>query len=359
MQELNTVPALSVDAILADANRVLDPPKPELSEFDKYRVTAEKDIPRVDPVIKWDGHGIAAPGNITVESAASKAGKTAFKLNLVAGAISKTGITDIFESITVTPNPEGKAVIDLDTEQAEADQQDGLRTVLKRAHFDVTPDYYLAYNIRSLSLDNYQDKTNGICEAANEKFGGIHSIFIDGGADYLEDVNDAKTANAIVTYFIQLSIKYNCPVIIIVHLNPGSDKERGHFGSQLQRKCYSMITIEKKGDVSTAKPKFLRKAGLSDLNPISFQFNKDLGYHTQVSAPDPDKTAIEDKERKLGEIADQVFGSCKNLRHGEAVNEIMRLKGCGESTAKSSLKQMVAFRLVEKSGEFYRKGQEG
>ncbi len=320
---------------------------PILADYDQYRVTKEKDIPQPKPTITIAGAAVASPGNITGISAAAKAGKTALAGVILAGAISKTGEVDGFNDLAVIPNTEGKAVIHFDTEQSEADQQYFINTILLRAKIENTPDYYRSYNIRQLNLENYQVVTDSICELANEKFNGIHLIVIDGGADYIASVNDEEGANKIIRYFIHLSIEYNCPVIVLIHLNPGSDKERGHFGSQFQRKCYGLITVIKDGDISTAQPKIMRKAGNGEIPLLHFTYNKEKGYHVQVDAPDKaDNKAVQERER-LRKIAETVFAPPASFSHKQAIEKIMNHTSRKISTAKMMLENMTGFGFVD------------
>ena len=136
----------------------------KLEDFDQWRVTSEKDIPNPEPTITIGGAAIASPGNITGISAAAKAGKTAFTGVLLAGAISQTGEVEGFNDVEVIPNIDGRAVIHFDTEQSEADQQYLVKTILKRAKLNSTPNYYRSYNIRQLSIENYREVTDKICE---------------------------------------------------------------------------------------------------------------------------------------------------------------------------------------------------
>ncbi|MBL7739364.1 MAG: AAA family ATPase [Chitinophagaceae bacterium] len=319
-----------------------------LEDCEPFRITKEKDIPQPEPTITIAGAAIAAPGNITGISAASKAGKTSVAGVILAGAISKTGEVDGFNEIQVLPNPEGRAVIHFDTEQSAADQQHLFNTTLRRAGFDSTPDYYYSYNIRQLTLENYQPVTDSVCKLTSEKHKGTHLIVIDGGADYLASVNDEEKAYSIVQYFIHLSIKYDCPVIIIVHLNPGSDKERGHFGSEVQRKCYGLLSVTKEGDISTLQPKIMRKAGNGEIPLISFAYAKEKGYHQQVDAPNEgDNKALKERTR-LKAIADKVFAPPSSYCHKDAISRIMQETNRGQSTAKTMLSNMDGFGYISK-----------
>lgn len=339
------VPIISASSIAKEIDLCLDPFK----KYEHLRVTAEMVIEQNDPIITWCEAPVATVKNIIGISAASKAGKTAAMALLTAGAIAEKGDWDDFGSeLKIKQNINKHAVICFDTEQSELDQQYKVKTILKRVGLKSTPDHYLEYNIRRLSINEYQETTNQICKAARDKFGGIYMILIDGGADYLLSVNDESAATLIVEYFTHLSIEFNCPVIIIVHQNPGSEKERGHFGSQLQRKCYSLLSISKKGDISTLSAKMMRKAGIGDVPEIHFKYCKEKGYHVRVDAPDSEIEKNQ-KDRKKHELtASEVFKPGIALNYSEAVSEIMNVTSKGERTAKTMISNMVGWKIINK-----------
>lgn len=323
-------------------------PQPKtLEDFNQWRITKEKDIPQPEPTITIGGAAIASPGNITGISAAAKAGKTAFTGVLLAGAISQSGEIDGFNDVEVIPNKQGRAVIHFDTEQSEADQQYLVNTILRRAKIESTPEFYRSYNIRQLNIENYKEVTDDICQLSCEAFDGVHLIVIDGGADYITSVNDETAAYNIVQYYTHLSIRYNCPVIIIVHLNPGSDKERGHFGSEVQRKCYGLLTVTKEGDISTVQPKIMRKAGNGEIPLVHFTYSKEHGYHVQIDAPDKAEAKAFKEMERLKTIAEKIFTPPASFRFTEAISKIMKLTSRGHSTAKTMLNNMTGFGFIE------------
>lgn len=326
---------------LPTENEIVENEVKILSDYDYLRITKEKEIEVTTPTIKMHGAWVAAPKNVTGISAAAKAGKTAFTGVLIAGAISKDGDIDGFDGIEIEPNPTGKAVMHFDTEQSDDDQQYFVKTILRRSGIDETPDYFRSYNIRQLSIDQYKDVTTNVCELCFEQFGGIHLIVIDGGADFITSVNDETKANEIVSYFVDLSIKYHCPVIVIVHLNPGSDKERGHFGSAVQRKCYGLLTIEKTEDISTAKAKIMRKAGV--IPPVSFKYDIDKGYHVTVDAKDKDDAKSIKQREKVKTTAFEIFEPLKAYQHKDCISAIMQKTSKGKTTAKNMLENMTGW----------------
>lgn len=327
-----------------------------LQSYEHLRITKEKNIPQPEPTITIGGAAIASPGNITAIGAPAKAGKTATASVILAGAISKTGEVDGFgPDFKVRPNINGYAVINIDTEQSEADQQQNVKSVLRRAGFETTPEYYQEYNIRQIPITLYKEVTADICELCAKQFGGIHLIVIDGGADFILSVNDESAATLIIQDFIHLSIKYLCPVIVIVHQNPGSEKERGHFGSEIQRKCYGLLTITRDGDISTLSPKMMRRTGHGDVPLISFKYCKEKGYHVPVDAVDKDEERDKKDRAKHKKIADEVFAPPTALSYSDAVSKIMDKTNLKERSAKTMISNMSGWEYIKKGNDgFYR-----
>lgn len=346
--------SLKIEDITSSINNEAKSLKAEisLSDYEYLRITKEKEIPRPQPTVTIDGAAIATVGNLLGISAQIKAGKTAIKGVILTASLSQNGIADGFPTIKCEP-ANGKAIIDLDTEQSEADQQDNLNAILKRAGIDKTPENLRSYNIRRLSIKNYREFTDNICDLCAKKFDGIHLITIDGAADFIASVNDEEKANEILEYFTHLSIRFNCPVIIIVHLNPNSDKERGHLGSQLQRKCFGLLTIEKaKGsDISTLIPKAFRKAGNADVHPIHFTYDKEKHYHVQVDAPDNEKEREVANVTRHKNIAKEVFAGQISFSYSNAYKAIMKHTNKGERTAKSMIKDMAGWGFIIKGDD--------
>ena len=323
------------------------PPK-TLADFDHLLITREKDIPKEETAITIGEAAFAAPHNISMISAAPKGAKTAINNVMVSCSISEDGTADGFPDIKAKVNTEHQAVILFDTEQSEADQQYNVNTIVRRAGLEETPDFLRCYNIRQLDFRSYKATTDTICDLCSVQFGGIHSIYIDGGADYIASVNDEEQSTEIIQWFTHLSIKYNCPVIIVVHQNPGGEKERGHFGSTGQRKCYGLVAIVKEGDVFTLQPKMMRRAGNNDVARIQFSYSTAKGYHVQVDAPDKELAVAIKWRDKTRTTAIKVFPVGNSYSHKEAVGRIMDTTHKKLTAAKEMLNNMVGWDYVVK-----------
>ncbi len=332
-----------------------------LSDFEPLRITEKSDIPEPEPILMLAGEIIAVNGDIFTISGASKSGKSAVCGMAIAATLTASGICpDAIETLQMKPNPEKNAILHFDTEQAAHKHKSNLLSVLRRAGIAHCPDHLLSYNIRKLALNEYQIITENICKAASASLGGIHSIWIDGGADYVADVNDQAASNQIVKYFEDLAIRYNTAVFLIVHTNPGGDKERGHFGSQCQRKSGGILTVKQEGDVSFVEAKILRYAGKGDIQKLSFIYDKEKGYHIGCGIKievDPELKRREKKINEAQEICDQIFSGQRSYQYKDALSAIAKITLKSERTNKDIFTIMNNQNMIEnnKSNGFWRK----
>jgi hypothetical protein len=318
-----------------------------LAAFERLRITDTTEIDSPVPIVTIYDSIICTEGNITTVSGAPKGGKTALIGILLAGAISKDGNVDGLEGLKVAPNIFGKAVIHFDTEQARHRQQSNTKTILKRAGYDTCPEYFRSYNIRELDLAEFFITTKNIAEAASQQFNGIHLMVVDGIADYIPDVNDQTQSNAIVKSFEELAIKYKVPVIVIVHTNPGTDKERGHLGSQCQRKSESVLIVKSENQISFVEPKFLRMAGKQNVPTIQFMYDPSKGYHVDCgirSSQGVDKDA--QRMAIVRQVCDEVFSGLSALSYGDAITAIAKVTNKGTTTVKQYFADMKTHDMI-------------
>lgn len=343
---------INSNSIRLEADKLLNCESPvkqvTLSDYDYLRITDSSPIPEPIPLITFQNEVFAVQEDIFGISGATKGGKSGIQNVFIACSISEDGkCADNHDTVYVSPNNLKHAVLHLDTEQSKHKHKKNHLLILKRAGLSITPKYFLSYNIRKLELDKYAETTQSICSAASNKFGGIHSIWIDGGADYVADVNDQLKSNEVIKFFEDLAISYKTAVFIIVHTNPGSDKERGHFGSQLQRKCGGLLSVKNDGETIIIEPKYLRYAGKGEFPLIQYKFDTSKGYfaaHYGNSILDSKQLKAEQKMLELWKLCKIIFSGQTSYNYNDALAKIQIRRACQERTAKGD------FSLMHKSG---------
>lgn len=318
--------------------------------YNDLRITSETDVPDIIPIVKIGKCVICTPENITAISGESKSSKSALANVIIAGAIYQDETkAESFKHLTILKNCDKKAVLHFDTEQSRTIHKIRHQGIINRAGLaNEDPAYYYSYNIRKLNIEDYQSITSEICEAAYEAHGGVYMIVIDGIADYIKSVNDEEQSNEIVHYFEQLSVLYQCPIVTIIHLNPNSEnKQRGHLGSQLQRKSESVLLIKKDNNtgISWCEGQFLRNAGKENLIKIQFIYDAQKKYHIYAGERFDEKT---NELEKLRFYANDIFSAKGSVLRSTAIKQLMELGGWGSRTAEEKLRDMEKLEFIEK-----------
>ncbi len=138
-------------------------------------------------------------------------------------------------------------------------------------------------------------------------------IIIDGIGDLSYEVNDEKTANQIVSDLSIMLKRKNCALVTTLHVNPKSDKARGHLGSELQRRANVVLYMNRIDtdaiEVKTKKSNFAHTSTLISWCKESHCFvhapNLELGAMTY----DKIRTILEETKDKNIELCDYEISS--------------------------------------------------
>ena len=274
LDEIANQPETKPKTLLDRINeRIFDPGRRPPQPVPRYHVN---DIP------------ICTPGNISCITAGVKSGKSAVVGAMIASTIAGFGCDCLgFTS----ENPNGWAVLHIDTEQSLFDHWALLDRAMKRAETTVRPDWLLSYCLTGFNIPDLRASLPLLMKEAHRRFLGIHSVIIDGGADMVSDVNDTSESGLFVAELQSRAIEHDTTVTCVIHFNPNSDKVRGHLGSQLERKAETNLRLDKDGDLISLWSDKNRRAPIPRERGPMFIWDNDVGMHVTterrivVSAP--------------------------------------------------------------------------
>ncbi len=323
-----------------------------ISELLESRIYSPKNKPEEPaPRFYLSGIPICTPGNLTAVSALVKAGKTAAIIAMLSSAFATPGADCLGFS---SQNPLGFAVLHFDTEQSPYDHWFVIEQALKRAGVESAPLWLRSYCLTGLSPSQIPESIKTATKEAAKQFGGVHSIIIDGVADSAYDVNDPAEADELITELRGHSIKFNCPVINIIHVNPGSEKTRGHLGSGLERKSETNLRLEKdESGVTVIWSDKNRKAPIPKANGPRFMWSEQSGMHVSIQSVKSSKE--EASHETLSELATAAFLKRPAMGRMELEAEVKTIltavkKGVSVSdkTAERKVTEMVKLGIVKK-----------
>jgi hypothetical protein len=290
---------------------------------------------------------ICTAGNLTAISAPPKTAKTSFVGAMLAATM--TNNPDRADCLGVTSrNPEGFAVIHIDTEQCPADHYSVVERAIRRARRAEPPPWLLSYCATGFSIPDARLSIPIILEDAAAKFGGIHSLTLDGVADLVPNVNDPEETNFFVNELHSLAIKFAAPILGVIHLNPGTEKTRGHLGSQLERKAETNLRLDHDGDAIIVWGDKNRRSPILKANGPRFVWSDQRMMHVSVQSAGEAKAASEYAILRCE--AEAVFSRAgKNaLCWGDFLAGLMREAKLSEGGARKRMGKMVGARVITK-----------
>jgi hypothetical protein len=292
---------------------------------------------------------ISTPGNLTVLQAQAGTGKTNFVWAFPAArCVAESGVQGLdCLGLRADPSATGKLII-IDTEQSAFDLNAAGRRALRRAGAEAEPEWLCAYGLAGISAKELRLILRALLW--NSEIDGIHSVIIDGFGDLVCDVNDSEETDGFVSELHGLAIKYDCPIIGVLHENPGSDngKGRGHLGSQLERKAETVLRLQKTDEVTAVFSKKARRAPILESEGPRFRWSDEAGMHVSCETIADAKDAA--KRDRLFDQAEAVFTASSSvaLSWGDMRAGIAKSEGIGMSGAAKRFDAMKAMGVIRK-----------
>lgn len=206
--------------------------------------------PETKMILTFKGVGFGAIGGIQFITGHQKNGKTFLMAQLMAAILNGScerakqfipGLQFNEELRGEYPNP---SVLYVDTEQ----EKENTAKVAKRVHWlcgwplDVPNE---RFNVVWLRAEDSNEGRWTKVKAAIDKYQPL-AVFVDGIRDVLGDFNDLKESASLIDQCMTITTYKHCTFWSVLHENPGSDKMRGHLGTEAANKASDVIRVTKK-----------------------------------------------------------------------------------------------------------------
>ena len=296
----------------------------------------DKDPPPPDETCMAIGDiPIAARGNLTVLQGKSKVGKSAV-ISAILGAAQRGNRTLSGDTLEIAWSGEATgAILHIDTEQSRADWHALVCRGVVRSGAGQASTRLVSLPLIPFTRAQRLKILKLAMEKERDLKGKIDAVVIDGVADLCSSPNDEAEALELVGTCMALAQEFHCPLFCVLHENPGSDigKTRGHLGSELNRKAFANIRIEKDAEtsISTIYGSEMRKRDIPREQGFCFGWSEEEQMHVFLARAGEIKVSV--REEKARMEAEGIFPPGTSVRYSEAVNAIMDALGCTKRTA--------------------------
>ncbi|GEO11530.1 AAA family ATPase [Segetibacter aerophilus] len=276
-------------------------------------------------------------GNFSLITGKAKSRKTFFISYLLAQALNSKEHSKF--NITLRENY-GRIVL-FDTEQTVNDVSQVLdRAIRASSKYKNTVE---AYSLRAYSPDHRRL----LIEKFISNTPDLGIVIIDGIRDLIKDINSPEEATNISSDLLRWTEERNIHIITVLHQNKGDNNARGHLGTELVHKAETVVSIEKRDEISIVTPQQCRG---KDFEPFAFSVDQEgipliisdwqsSGSHSAANKINPITKSTEWHQQLLL----QVFQMRKEYHYKELVDAVKVELGkaggrAGENAARDLIK---------------------
>lgn len=262
--------------------------------IERYRIRAASEYAEKDYLLERDGVGFSPRGNVMALTAEKKAGKSWFGMSMCAALLAG-------QFLGMRSRNTDARVLFFDTEQDESDGQ----RIQRRVHcvcgwkFDEDDDRFQIFHLRELKSEDRRRFVVQTIEFLKPDF-----VVVDGVRDLLQDFNDIEQSAALVGDLMRLSSEQKCAIWAVLHVNPNSEKMRGHLGTELGNKVADILYMTKQksagneDDVTYTMEEVAARSH-RDIHSIKFRIDDNAPYGLPVLLGESDLQEMDDREREV------------------------------------------------------------
>ena len=206
-------------------------------------------------------------GNISLIAGQEKSRKSFVKSLLEACTIGGKS-NNYTNTLEITGYLNGKYIISIDSEQSLYDAT----MTSKRIPFMVGAKYpkYISLMWREKTTKERLALLDWLFTKSEYK-NNLGMVIIDGVVDFVQDFNSLTECKEFTEKLMKYSSETNAHICGVLHLNPNSDKMRGHLGTILGQKAEMVMLVENKGEYSECRCKVVR--GSKPFRPFSIRID--------------------------------------------------------------------------------------
>ena len=280
------VPHFDIEGAAADGVGSTTPQEPqEPDQFNAHEamkaalLDMTKEITPPDYRLNVGGVPIIPSGAIVVITGGAKQGKSQW-CNIMAAVMLSGG-----QFGTMTSETRPKRICYFDTEQTAFDVQTNMRRLYAAAGIpdgtDANGIGFYPFMLRPFSAEERLNVIIAAIEATDPDI-----VIIDGIRDLLHDFNDIRECDRLMTWLLKTTSEMShANFFCVIHTNEGSEKIRGHLGTEIFNKCGDRFDVSIEGE--HFKVRHISKH--RNIKPFLFRINEAgrLEPYEAISGDDP------------------------------------------------------------------------
>jgi len=318
-------------------------------EFERIKASRKVVEMRAKEAIRWpralfqfNGVDFFFPNSVNVISGHAGVHKSRVCENLVVTALAKSRTPRI--GIQRNPDTHIEQVLYFDTERNQTHQlPKALQTIrsLIREEDGVTEERLAFYSLINSERTTRLDHVERLMQEHLEEVSSL-LVILDLITDCIYDFNSPTETYRLIDRLNVFKENYDVAFIVVIHLNPGSLKERGHLGTELINKCDAGLQIAKQ------EQQFVMKAVKNRSQrcpaPVHIEFDPTIENLVTTDAP----ASPPPKKPKATQTRDILVGALPGLllldqwtSKQPVLEQLMKITGAGIRSIETKLAEIA------------------
>lgn len=318
------------------------------------RITFRTEVPYTPAIVTLNGVDILSSGNISGIIAQPGQGKSQ-----TCEAIVSAHLNPDCDSLGFKVDiRQGSKILYIDGERTIKDCKRGLQRIGRRAQDggDGTDIIGEDSGLRDLIYESYiqipfvEARRAALQELIEENDVGL--LLLDGIGEFCADPNDQNEVSKVRMWLVALANAHDFGIVTTLHSNPGSEKPRGHLGSELCRVAEA-VYILKREEMDreirklTTDFEFSKTRNDTDLNEVRFKWEDEYSMFRSTDYVHPVKSNIDYSTRfslclPVGKSYD------KGVTYSQIKRTYMRQYKVSDSSFKRHLDRAIELQCVLK-----------
>lgn len=172
-------------------------------------------------------------------------------------------------------------------------------------------------------------------------------LLIDGVAKLVRNINDYDECSSVVAELLKYAEDHKCSIIVVIHFNPSSNKERGHLGTELGNETYGYLSLRRQNGVVVGSSVGGTRGG--EFKDFTMQWDKSINTFSLVqgSAAHLGRPRdVEDDQTKLEYIRKLFIDEGPEVRYNRIVDAICKKFDIDKKNA-TEAKRVVTLAIAE------------
>lgn len=292
------------------------------------------------------------PNSIAIIQGQSGVHKSGIAQSICACLIQSDTIQHSLLGFELSPTVSDVGVLYIDTERNLSDQLPyAMQKIVIQAGYSIVniPSNFNCISLLKTPRKQRLELANTLLNYYTKQMNSHLVVVLDVSTDFLSDFNNVSDSMNLSDMMNQMINEHNVTFICVIHENPGSEKARGHYGTEISNKATTIMQVsECKHNVRpepTYELKFLKNRNTKRLPSMFFEFNEESRNLVQLDK-EIVKAIIDSKNIKahieqVQKVMEQVFASVEEISRQDLLQKMSVNLNIGERTAIDRLKEFV------------------